>query len=175
MPRADIVSASWVLGVEPWRARRTGRAWKTVRTQAEPGHEGKCVEEINSAMQSKTTDSHPAKGTSSDHFCPGCGAAQKLFPRYPWYFCQACLKLAEDGNGRRLDFGNMSFSGGLYWKYADTVEVGEEECGDVVCLIRGRPVIVTEARFGGVVAQPLHSQSNFANSHKIVDLRSPSR
>lgn len=135
----------------------------------------KCVDEINNAIQSKTIDDEPATVKGSEHFCPGCGAAQKLFLRYPWYFCKACLKLAEDGNGRRLEFGNMSFAGGLYWKYADTAEIAEEECGDVVCLIHGRPVVVTEARFGGVVAQPLHSQSNFANSHKVVDLRSRSR
>jgi hypothetical protein len=113
-----------------------------------------------------------AKERPSDHFCPGCGAAQKLFSRYPWYFCHACLKLAEDGGGRRLEFGNMGFSGGLYCKYVDTDDIGEEECGTVLCLIHGRPVMVTEARFGGVVAQPLNSQSNFTHSHKVVDLRS---
>jgi hypothetical protein len=106
------------------------------------------------------------------HYCPGCGTAQKMFSRYPWYFCQACVSLAEDGSGRRLAFGNSSLSGGLCWKYADKVEASAEECVTVACLILGRPVMVTEARFGGVVAQPLTSQvMKLTDSYKFVDLR----
>ena len=63
------------------------------------------------------------------------------------------MKLAEDGNGRRLDFGNMSFSGGMYWKYADTAEVGEEECGDVVCMCACGDLISARARPGGITIE----------------------
>ena len=66
-----------------------------------------------------------------------------------------CLELAEDSRGRRIRFGNTGFSGGLDWCYADDPEAGESDCGQVGCLIHGRPVLVTEARFGGVVAQPI--------------------
>lgn len=109
---------------------------------------------------------------TSNHYCPGCGASQKAFLRYPWHFCKNCLLLAEDFDGRRLAFGNMSLSGGLYWKLADSPDVGDDECSRVLCLIHGRPVIVTEARFGGVVAQPLTSESaNLSGAERGVDLR----
>lgn len=88
-----------------------------------------------------------------DHFCPGCGTAQQHTPRYPWHFCNDCRNLAQDGAGLQLEFGNTHMSGGLYWAH-----VGSEDqtvCGAVRCLIHGRPVLVTEARFGGVVAQPI--------------------
>lgn len=101
-----------------------------------------------------------------DHFCPGCGVPQPLIGRYPWYFCQRCLGLAENGMGQRLEFFNTSFSGGLGWRLAgDAGEMGE--VGAVICLILGRKVLVQEARFGGVVAQPL---SDVPIASKAVDL-----
>lgn len=89
------------------------------------------------------------------HHCPGCGARLKFNPRYPWHFCNACRERAADAEGRRLVFGNVSLSGGLAWAWADDPEHRDSEVPGVICLIDGRPVIVTEARFGGVVAQPL--------------------
>lgn len=90
-----------------------------------------------------------------DHHCPACGQAQRSFARYPWYFCNQCLDLAEDAEGRRLVFGNASLSGGLSWGYADNPAKFDDAALDVICLISGRRVVVGEARFGGVVAQPL--------------------
>ena len=100
--------------------------------------------------------------SAEPHYCPGCGVEQAAIPRYPWYFCNACLELAEDGAGRRLVFGNMSASGGLW---VQRVGDPDPESGDtayaVRCLIKGRPVLVMEARFGGVVAQPIpHSMQD---------------
>ncbi len=93
--------------------------------------------------------------SSSDHHCPSCGVPQKLFERYPWYICNKCLKLAKDRQGRPLVFFNVSLSGGLGWSYADTPELAmTEEVTSILCFIGNRQVIVTEARFGGVVAQP---------------------
>lgn len=89
------------------------------------------------------------------HHCPGCGARLKFNPRYPWHFCSACLARATDVDGRRLVFGNVSLSGGLAWAWADDPEHRDDEVPGVVCLIDGRPVIISEARFGGVVAEPL--------------------
>lgn len=88
------------------------------------------------------------------HHCPGCGTELPYFARYPWYFCETCLKSATDRKGRALVFFNVSMSGGLTWRYADDDASGEKDCIAVGCVIRGRPVLVTEARFGGVVAQP---------------------
>jgi hypothetical protein len=105
------------------------------------------------------------------HFCPGCGATQKLFARYPWYLCVACLATAEDGEGRRLRFFNTGFSGGLGWSYADEPEMRDDHAVTVVCLIRARPVMITEARFGGVVAQPLTgAPTNVSSGSMVTDL-----
>ena len=92
-----------------------------------------------------------------DHHCPVCGSKQRVFLRYPWYICKECVALAEDGDGRRLNFGNVSFSGGFCFGYVDEPDTASRVCGSVVCLIHRRPVYVTEARFGGIVAQPLMS------------------
>lgn len=89
-----------------------------------------------------------------DHHCPGCRTSQRPFTRYPWYCCQACLGIACDAIGRTLVFGNASFSGGLNWHFDDDPDSGEGNGRQVGCLIAGRPVLVTEARFSGVVAQP---------------------
>lgn len=87
------------------------------------------------------------------HFCPGCGAEQKPFLRYPWHFCNDCRALAVDRGGRRLRFGNTDFGGGFYAAYVD--EDHGYPCSHARCRIGGRPVIVHEARFGGVVAEPI--------------------
>lgn len=92
------------------------------------------------------------------HHCPGCGAQLAYNARYPWHFCSECLNLAEDREGRTLKFGNVSASGGLHWHYADEDHASGETCSAVGCLIRGREVLVTEARFGGVVAQPVNRE-----------------
>ncbi len=91
------------------------------------------------------------------HFCPGCGAERRPFLRYPWYFCKDCLGQACDGAGRTLEFGNVSFSGGFAWRFGDSDPATAVTCTGVICLIRGRPVIVHEARFGGIVAEPFNS------------------
>jgi hypothetical protein len=103
-----------------------------------------------------------------EHHCPGCGAPQKLFARYPWYFCGACLATAEDGEGRRLRFFNLGVGGGLGWSYADEPEMWDDRAITVICYIASRPVMVTEARFGGVVAQPLLSPPRTSSPTSMV-------
>ena len=71
------------------------------------------------AGKSSNRQAASAQAAVPDHFCPGCGIALKHFARYPWYFCGACLASAEDGEGRKLAFGNASLSGGLTWAYDD--------------------------------------------------------
>ncbi|MFP1630671.1 hypothetical protein ACLB6G_02940 [Zhengella sp. ZM62] len=104
------------------------------------------------------------------HFCPGCGARQRFFPRYPWHFCQACLDRATDAENRALIFGNASLSGGLAWAYRDDPDRTDSASLEVVCLIAGRPVLVREARFGGVVAEPLTDGPAGARLEDAVDL-----
>lgn len=105
-----------------------------------------------------------------DHHCPGCGAPQKRFDRYPWYFCGACLATATDGNGRKLVFGNTSVFGGFFWAYADDPDNLDDKATFVICLIRERRVTVHEARFGGIVAEPTASLLPGAPSDRVVYL-----
>ena len=105
--------------------------------------------------------------TDTPHHCPGCGAQLRAFLRYPWYFCIDCRRLATDGTGARLSFGNATIGGGF--------TVGRDDgsapttCRGAICLIHGRPVFVHEARFGGVVAEPLRDPPR--GGPGILDLR----
>ncbi len=109
-----------------------------------------------------------------DHFCPGCGAAQRPFPRYPWYFCKACLKTACDRDDRTLSFFNTSFGGGFGWAFDDE-DVYYTQHSHALCLINRRPVIVHEARFGGIVAEPVPDNAACHAFYSIVDLRNGKR
>lgn len=82
--------------------------------------------------------------------CPICGAEVSPNPRYPNYACEPCASRASDASGRRLQFGNVSLSGGLAARVADT---GEDHPGGA-CFIDGIPCVAQEARFGGVVVIP---------------------
>jgi hypothetical protein len=103
----------------------------------------------------------------TNHFCPGCGVSIRHFPRYPWHFCNSCRETASDLDGRRYLFGNTSFSGGFEFG----LEGSEERfsCLGVICLIKGRPAYVHEARFGGVVAEPVPDLPFDRNG--VVDIR----
>ncbi|WP_146462242.1 hypothetical protein [Rubripirellula tenax] len=112
---------------------------------------------------------------ASDHRCPGCDCALKYSQRYPDFFCTDCLSLAEDADGRRLQFGNMGPMGGFYWSLDGALdgksETTHENSDPVKCLISGRQAIVVEARFGGVVAQPVDSKGGASwVKGKLVDL-----
>jgi hypothetical protein len=76
-------------------------------------------------------------------------------PRFPWHFCNSCCQSATDGSGRRLVFGNRTASRGFAWNYADAPPSEAKDCVAVRCLINGRPVLVREARYGSVVAEPI--------------------
>ena len=99
----------------------------------------------------------------AEHFCPACGAPQRAFLRYPWHVCNDCRDRVTDGAGRALGFGNTAMSGGFAWWV-----VGEDartECRGAVCLLLGRPVLVHEARFGGVVVEPAHSEEHWPDGY----------
>lgn len=102
------------------------------------------------------------------HHCPGCGAEQRPNSRYPWSFCHTCLGKAETGSGAKLGFGNSSLGGGLDYWLADQPQA-RVSARRVLCHILGRPVQVGEARFGGVVAEPLTSPPPYAKG--TTDLR----
>jgi hypothetical protein len=106
----------------------------------------------------------------ADHHCPGCGAVLAAVPRYPWYFCKHCTATATDGDGRRLVFFNEGLSGGLLWGH-DEHDLNRAPA--VLCLIAGRPAVVTEARFGGKVAQPVPSSNGWKPPVGLIDLTRP--
>ena len=105
--------------------------------------------------------------TGPEHHCPGCGAALKHFPRYPWHFCNDCRKLAATSEGRRLAFVQPHPGGGFAFGLAD--EEARFEALGIICLIRERPAFVHEARFGGVVAEPLPSLP--FQKERVIDVR----
>ena len=58
----------------------------------------------------------------SDQFCPICCVSVEPNVRYKNYICFECCAKAVDEKGRKLGFGNESFSGGFVAWYADTNE-----------------------------------------------------
>ncbi|SFR34383.1 hypothetical protein [Litoreibacter janthinus] len=108
----------------------------------------------------------------TDHFCPGCGTAMKIFLRYPWHFCDKCRKTAASGTGRVVECSNVGMSGGFQWRYAGTDEW--MTCRGLYCLIQSRDVYLSEARFGGIVAQPILSHQmpeDTKSSFRDMDIR----
>jgi hypothetical protein len=85
------------------------------------------------------------------HHCPACGAALPAMARHPWYICALCRDRIADAEGYLLEFGNTSVSGGFAWR-----RIGEgafQEALGYLGLLDGRPVRVSAARFGGIVAE----------------------
>jgi hypothetical protein len=91
----------------------------------------------------------------ASHHCPACGTPLPAMTRYPWYICALCRERITDADGRRLEFANTSVSGGFAWRRAGEREY--HEARGYLGLLDGRPVRVSEARFGGIVAEPVAS------------------
>lgn len=84
--------------------------------------------------------------------CPGCGSEVPFNPRYPGRFCETCLSdRATDHAGIRLAFVEDMRSA-VGWQREG--ETGWTPAAAVLCLIAGRPAVVHEGRFGGLVALP---------------------
>jgi len=90
-------------------------------------------------------------GGEKHQYCPICLAEVTPSQRYPRYLCSDCDAKATDENGRLLVFSNVSLSGGFVARYADT---GEERDSHI-CFIDGVKCRADEARFGGIIIQPL--------------------
>ncbi|CAG1772988.1 hypothetical protein BAC2_03363 [uncultured bacterium] len=89
--------------------------------------------------------------TTTEQFCPICGSAVPPSARYPRYVCARCAAKACSVDGRPLRFFNLSFSGGLGAKYADT----DEPYDNSICYIDGIQCLAGEAHMGGIVIQPV--------------------
>ena len=73
--------------------------------------------------------------------------------RHPWYICALCRDRITDAEGHQLEFGNTSISEGFAWRRAG--EDAFREAQGFLGLLDGRPVRVSAARFGGIVAEPV--------------------
>jgi hypothetical protein len=89
--------------------------------------------------------------TTTEQFCPICGTAVTPLARYPRYVCASCDAKACSAEGRPLRFFNLSMSGGFGAEYADT----DEPYDSSICYIDGVKCHANEARFGGIVIQPV--------------------
>jgi hypothetical protein len=87
------------------------------------------------------------------HPCPICSQPVRVVERYPDYVCNACALRASSVDGRSLRFTNASSSGGFIATYADT----GEPYASGLCWIDGVACKAQEARFGGIVIQPLQT------------------
>jgi hypothetical protein len=89
--------------------------------------------------------------------CSNCFKNVSYNPRYPQYICEDCRnKEMRDENGTLVKFRNKNLGGGLVVIYYDDNEqvVREEySFSKFECYIDGKPFIVTEAKFGGIVIQ----------------------
>ncbi len=85
------------------------------------------------------------------HPCPICSAPTHHRARYPGSVCFDCYGRACDSQGQKLNFFNLSMSGGFEAVIADTGEI----CPSHVCVINGVECWANEARFGGIVIEPL--------------------
>ena len=85
------------------------------------------------------------------HRCASCGAERRPLPRHPWHLCGDCRRGAVDCDGVGLRVSNESASGGFLFSRDGAAWF---RARGVVALVSERPVLLHEARFGGVVAEP---------------------
>lgn len=83
----------------------------------------------------------------NEQICPICSAKVEPNVRYTDYICFDCCATAVDETGRKLGFGNESFSGGFVAWYADTSESRDSH----ICYINGVKCWADEAHMGGIV------------------------
>ncbi len=103
----------------------------------------------------------PTLGRRYTQPCARCENPAIYSERYPRGVCDDCQSRTTDRDGRRVTGYNTHPSGGMIAYYTDTVEQTDspqmEECVEVTrtgaCFIDGRPAIMQEARFGGIVVQ----------------------
>ena len=102
------------------------------------------------------------------HPCPICTTPVPHRERYPRAVCGDCCDKACDDSplerlrqrGRKLNFDNVSMSGGFRAIVADT----KAEYASHICYIEGVKCWADEARFGGIAIEP-HDRSRFEQSN----------
>jgi ADP-ribosyl-[dinitrogen reductase] hydrolase len=87
---------------------------------------------------------------SDGSLCPVCGGAGRNSPRYPGALCRPCEASLVDEMGRTVELSNEDIWSGVRIRADDAVLPKDASlfASGVECRVR-------EARFGGVVVQPL--------------------
>lgn len=88
--------------------------------------------------------------------CPICKQTVSTNPRYPNHLCSHCVNNAVDSNGRSLVFYNSSMSGGFKAHFKDNNRLAQEVTKNHIVFVNGTKIWANEARFGGIVLQPIH-------------------
>ena len=87
--------------------------------------------------------------------CPVCDRAAHQTERYPRALCPACAGRATDLRRRPVDLGNEALSGGMVARHCDDGSFCEQVTGDGRVLIDDVEHRAGEARFGGIVVEPV--------------------
>ena len=87
--------------------------------------------------------------------CPICCGQGRHEERYPAALCRSCQKRVVDAHGNSVGFFNESLSGGLLIKSANRKAVPDPASQPIFC--NGIECRARQARFGGVVVQPLEA------------------
>lgn len=95
--------------------------------------------------------------SSKHHPCPICSKPVPHWDRYPRAVCEVCFNKACDVYGQKLNFYNVSISGGFKAVFAET----QEEYQSHICYIDGVECRADEARFGGIVIEALSEPIKF--------------
>jgi hypothetical protein len=81
--------------------------------------------------------------------CPICTIPVPYWERYPLAVCSGCRDKACDDRERKLNFDNVSMSGGFEAIVANT----KAEYASHICYIEGVKCWADEARFGGIAIE----------------------
>ncbi len=97
----------------------------------------------------------PDGGTRPTQLCPLCETLVRENPRYPRHVCAWCAADVADERGRPVSLSNTSLTGtGFTARYVDGSPASPEVLAGRVW-IGGIEHQAAEARFGGIVVQPL--------------------
>ncbi|MGM7423628.1 ADP-ribosylglycohydrolase family protein [Cellulosimicrobium sp. CpK407] len=91
-------------------------------------------------------------------FCPLCGTLVRWNPRYPRHVCTWCERDVTDEAGRAVSLSNVDFGGGYQAHYLDR-SPASDAVRDGRVWIGGVEHRAREARFGGIVVEPLDEPS----------------
>jgi hypothetical protein len=93
--------------------------------------------------------------------CPCCTSNVQPNPRYTAYVCRDCVALAKAPDGRAVIFNNVNPSDALpNMSVAGSYVISDEVYASDLCTIRGLECQAREARFGGVVIQPIEGRQH---------------